>query len=302
MVSETLAKHSPSRRGYFKRLAAALGAASGFILLRRTARPLAAQAAPAVPEVPGNDLLRMQAELDAALARPPQQRSWAMVVDTRKCVGCNACTVACRAENLTGPAGSYRRVRRIESGTGPWQATTFKPANCMQCDNPPCAKAAPQGAVRKRPDGIVEFDYTRLKGSYAHAVAAACPYHAVHVDDGRRFTDGTPAVQPYELREFREYGQSWSRRQPVTFGGVARKCHFCAHLLEAGMLPACVSTCIGGAMYFGDLKNSASLVSQLLRERRVMRLNEDWGTLPRVYYVTEAFAHAPQAACNACHY
>jgi tetrathionate reductase subunit B len=290
------------RRRFVQKSALALGALGAALVGRRAAHPPSAQAAPALPEAPGNDLIRMQRELDASLARPPEQRSWVMVVDTRRCVGCNACTIACRAENVTGPAGSYRRVRRIESGAGAWLAGTFKPANCMQCDNPPCAKAAPQGMVRKRADGIVEFDYERLRGTYAHAVAAACPYKAVHVDDGRRFTDSTPELQPYELRTFRENGRQWSRREQGALAGVARKCHFCSHLLEAGLLPACVTTCIGGAMYFGDLKNAAGLAAGLLRERKVMRLNEDWGTLPRVYYVTDPYPNTAQAACNACHY
>lgn len=291
----------PHRRSWLKRAGVAAGALLGGLLAKRSTRPPVAQAAGPLPQTPGNDLLQMQQDLDAALAKPPEQRGWVMVVDTRRCIGCNACTVACRAENVTGPAGSYRRVRRIESGAGAWMATTFKPFNCVQCDNPPCAKAVPQGMIRKRPDGIVEFDYARLKGAYAVDAAAACPYHAVHVDDGRRFTDATPAPQPYEARTFVENGQLW-RRQVATFAGVARKCHFCSHLLEQGMLPACVSTCIGRAMYFGDLKNSASLVSQLLRERRIMRLNEDWGTQPRVYYVTEPYPNTAQASCNACHY
>jgi molybdopterin-containing oxidoreductase family iron-sulfur binding subunit len=241
----------------------------------------------------------MLADLDAALAKPAEKRRWVMVVDTRKCIGCNACTVACRAENQVGPAGSYRRVLRIESGAGPWVAGTFKPANCMHCDNPPCARAVPAGMIRKRPDGIVELDYTRLKGQYAHAAAAACPYGAIHVEDGRNFTDGTPAVQEYEKREFVEYGKSWRRSELV---GVARKCHFCLHLLEAGSLPACVSTCVGGAMYFGDASLPNSLVRELLNKNRTLRHKEDLGTAPRVFYVAEPFPTTPQAACNTCHY
>lgn len=222
-----------------------------------------------------------------------------MLVDTRKCIGCNACTVACRAENGVGPAGSYRRVLRIESGRGEWITGTFKPANCMQCDNPPCAKAVPEGMIRKRPDGIVEFDYTRLKGRYAQAAAAACPYGAVHIEDGRSFTEGTPAIQPYERREFQEYQRTWRWDEIV---GAARKCHFCLHLLEAGSLPACVSTCIGSAMYFGDAADPKSLVSELLAKNRSMRHKAELGTSPRVYYLAEPFATTPQAACTNCHY
>ncbi|MDW8130794.1 MAG: 4Fe-4S dicluster domain-containing protein, partial [Bryobacterales bacterium] len=251
------------------------------------------------PEAPGNELVRMLADLDAARTRAPDRRRWVMVVDTRKCIGCNACTVACRAENCVGPAGSYRRVLRVESGRGEWMSATFKPANCMQCDNPPCARAVPEGMIRKRPDGIVEFDYARLKGQFARAAAAACPYGAIHIEDGRAFTEGTPALQPYETQEFREYGRSWRRQELV---GTARKCHFCLHLIEAGTLPACVSTCIGAAMYFGDASDPKSLVSELLARNRSLRHKADLDTRPRVYYLAEPFANTPQAACTNCHY
>lgn len=274
-------------------------AGTGGLAVLRGVRSPEARAALALPAAPGNDLVRMLADLDTALARSPERRRWVMVVDTRKCIGCNACTVACRAENVVGPAGSYRRVLQIQSGRREWISTTYKPANCMQCDNPPCAKAVPEGMIRKRPDGIVELDYSRLKGQYAQAAASACPYGAIHIEDGRSFTEATPAPQAYERREFREYSRAWRREELV---GVARKCHFCLHLLEAGMLPACVSTCIGGAMYFGDASDPRSLVSELLAKNRAMRHKAELGTSPRVFYLAEPFATTPQAACTNCHY
>jgi len=297
MLSESRgAPAGPPRRSFLR--AGAVTAASGAVAARWLLSSDRARAAP-LPAAPGNEVIRMLADLDTALTRPPEKLRWVMVVDTRKCIGCNACTVACRAENAVGPAGSYRRVLRIESGSGSWVAGTFKPANCMQCDNAPCARAVPAGMIRKRPDGIVELDYTQLKGQYAHTAAAACPYAAIHVEDGRNFTDATPTVQEYEKREFHEYGRSWRRRELV---GAARKCHFCLHRLEAGSLPACVSTCVGGAMYFGDAADPKSLVSELLSKNRVLRHKSELGTAPRVYYVAEPFASTPQAACTTCHY
>lgn len=284
------------RRGFLRSWVAAAGGAVGLAAGRGLT---AGAAAAALPDVPGNDLVRMQRELDAALDRPQAARRWLMVIDPRKCTGCQACVIACRAENVTGPAGSYRRVPEGPAGTYPNLTNVFMPINCVQCDDPPCARAVPAGMIRKRPDGIVEFDYAQLKGPQAAAAAAACPYRAVHVDDNKYFTDGTPRQMPYENRLFTEYGRQLRRGAQLT--GVARKCHFCADRIEAGMLPACVSTCIGDAMFFGDAADPASLVSQLTRENRTMRIHQELGTLPRVVHIVELLPLVRQYSCASCH-
>jgi len=243
-----------------------------------------------------NVLLRMQQDLERALHKPVEQRGWVMVIDTRKCIKCEACVVACIAENVLPPGVYYRWVPEVEVGEYPNVRRIFMPANCMQCDKPPCmeaiAKIAP-GAIYKRPDGIVAIDYTKfpLCGKEAfEAAAKACPYHrALYYDDGRFYTEDTPALQAYETRPNFEYGRHWfrtERRLPVD---TARKCHFCLHRLEAGMLPACVTTCVGEAMHFGDLNDPESLVSQMLKEQKdkVLRVKESAGTEPRVYYLSE---------------
>src|SRR3990172_9631422 len=103
------------------------------------------------------------------------------------------------AENGSPPGVAYRRVGEVESGESPQVARTFMPVNCMQCDNPPCMKAAPAGAISKRPDGIVVVDYDRLKGKDVfERVSKACPYGAVAFDDGRFFTKDTPALHAYQ--------------------------------------------------------------------------------------------------------
>ncbi len=307
MVSEQPKDTSEARSGRrtFFRWMTLTGAGLAALLSRRLAREARAGALrgvhSALPEVPGNELIRMQQDLDRALARPMESRRWVMLVDTRKCSGCQACVIACRAENVTGPEGSYRRVPEALAGSFPFVANIFMPTNCVQCDDPPCARAVPAGMIRKRADGIVEFDHVRLRGQYAQAVVEACPYRAVHVDEGKRFTDGTPEVQPYEKRSFTILGQTWNRNEGATLQGAARKCHFCVDLVEAATLPACVSTCIGGAMYFGDAADPSSLASEMMRTHRMMRVHQELGIQPRVYYVEEKLLQVRQYSCATCH-
>lgn len=292
------------RRRFLQAIGATVGGLATAWSSLKTLFSRQARAAPLPPplaEFTGSLLVRMQKDLETSLAsgRTP---SWVMVVDTRKCVGCNACTVACRAENPQGPAGSFRRVVELNFTPGLRPMSIYKPFNCLQCDNPPCAKAVPAGMVRKRPDGIVEFDQTQLRGPYAHAVARACPWGAIHVDDGRTFTQSTPVPQAYEERAFVEYGTSYARRhQANPLVDVARKCHFCAHLLQAGVLPACVSTCVGGAMYFGDLNNPDSLVHEILQGRRRFQAFDRLGVGPRVIYFEEPIPAVPTLDCSSCH-
>ena len=104
-------------------------------------------------------------------------------------------------------------------------------------------------------------------------------------------------MQPYEKRASYDYG---SPRQAGALANTGRKCHFCLHRLEAELLPACVSTCIGGAMHFGDVNDPDSLVSRLRREHRSLGVNADAGTRPRVFYLAESFEEGPKA-CASCH-
>ncbi len=295
----------PSRRGVVGLLAAGAASVAGWVfggtVARRVPTSRGGAAGTALPVVPGNRLVAMQQELHQALAKPLSKRRWVMVVDTRACIGCQACVIACRAENVTGPAGSYRRVPEAPAGRFPNLTNVFMPTNCVQCDDPPCQRAVPAGMITKRPDGIVEFDYTQLKGRYAEAAAKACPYRAVHIDDGKFFTDGTPAVQAYERRSFVEYQNVMNRNAGGTPVGAARKCHFCLHRVEGGVLPACVTSCISNAMYFGDLADPASTVSELLRTQRSIRIHEEAGIEPRVYYVEDGLQGVPGYACATCH-
>lgn len=228
-------------------------------------------------------LIRMQDELRRALAKPLEKRKWMMVIDTRKCVGCHACTVACIAENKLPPAVVYRPVLKTEFGKYPNLALRFTPRPCMQCDKPPCVPVCPVNATWKRADGIVAIDYDQCIG--CGYCVTACPYNARTRDLGEHYTDNTPAVQPYEKQPNHEYGKSWNRENHASPVGNARKCQFCVHRLEKGELPQCVTTCISRANYFGDANDPDSLVVQKAASSNSMKLLEEKGTKPQVVYL-----------------
>ncbi len=254
-----------------------------------------------------NEIVRMQEDLERALAKAAGSRSWVMVIDIRKCVGDHACAVSCMAENVCPPGTSYRKVFDAENNEYPNADHFFMPANCQHCDNPPCARAAnkvARGAVEKHPDGIVVFDYKTMARHPKAAAAAkkACPYYAIVEDKGGYYTEATPRLEPYETRVFFENGEKLTRKNTR---GAVRKCTFCVHRLDAGMLPACVTTCIGRAMYFGDANDPRSLVSEILRQEKTWQMKSSLGTKPRVFYIGYAnrfeIAAATAAACVECH-
>ena len=245
--------------------------------------PLAPASQPAAGLPKQADVIRMQEELKRAMEKPIDQRKWIMVIDLQKCIGCSACTIACKAENHLPPGVVYRPVIEEEIGEYPNVTRRFLPRPCMQCENPPCTDVCPVGATWKREDGIVVIDYKACIG--CRYCLAACPYGARYFDFGEDYSDGTPAKQPYEEAASPEYGREWTRDGSGSPVGNARKCQFCIHRLDAGMLPACVTTCIGEATYFGDKNDPESLVSELSASPRVMRLKEEQGTNPKVYYL-----------------
>lgn len=233
----------------------------------------------------GNLAERMRKELIESLKKPVEQRKWVMVLDLRKCTGCKACSVACCSENNLSPGVLYRPVMEEEIGKYPNVRKRFIPRPCLHCDNPPCVPVCPVTATYKRKDGIVVVDYDVCIG--CRNCLVACPYNARTSDFGEFFGDETPEIMPYEVRPTYEYSEIWKREpgkhnSPI---GNARKCHFCLHRIREGMLPACVTTCLGGATYFGDLNNPRSLVSELIATERTLRLKEHLNTKPSVYYL-----------------
>ena len=236
------APQQPARRDFLKAgAAAALGGA--------LVGDAAAQQSPNVrffPEEHWKD--RMQA--------PDDGKKYGWVVDTRRCFGCHGCEVACKAENDV-PLGSYIRQTIYhdyrESRRPASLARVMVPMACQHCEDAPCLKACPCGALFKGPGGSVQVNYDTCSGH--GACKEACPYGAIYID-------------------------------PVA--NQAIKCHNCTHRIDEGLAPACVDTCPSEALYFGDLNDPSSAVSQmkarLENEGQLAQLREDKGTRPRMWF------------------
>ncbi len=301
---ETKAAPHTTRRGFLRNLAGVAGAAA--VVTAISGKGTSSKSSGLIPtttirvsETPAangisDPLLRMRAELNRALQKPVSERRWVMAIDLRKCVGCNACTIACVSENHLPPGVVYRPVLEEEIGTFPNVTKRFLPRPCMQCDNPPCTNVCPVGATYKDENGIVVIDYDQCIG--CRYCITSCPYAARTFDFGEMYTANRPeeagvmvgpAAEQYETVPNYEYGEGRPRedRHSSPVGNV-RKCHFCLHRLENGMLPACTTTCIGRATYFGDANDAESLVAGLIASPNMMRLKEELGTEPRVYYLT----------------
>jgi Fe-S-cluster-containing dehydrogenase component len=283
MTSPAIERGAESRRNFLKSILVGSVIAGG--VLTDSNRADAASVEKSLPVLPDGEsvLLRMQRELGAALKKPIDKRRWVMVIDLRKCIGCNACTIACIAENHLPPGVVYRPVLDEEIGEYPNVSRRFVPRPCMQCDEPPCVPVCPTRATYKRPDGVVEINYNQCIG--CRYCVTACPYSARTFDFGENYTDGTPKPQPYERTLSPEYGKKWDRSRGGSPVGNVRKCQFCLHRLEVGMLPACVTTCVGIATFFGDANDPDSLVSELTGKPNLMILKEEMGTKPKVYYL-----------------
>jgi Fe-S-cluster-containing dehydrogenase component len=173
-----------------------------------------------------------------------------MVIDTRLCVGCMDCVVACQAENDV-PRGHCRDWIVTEvRGEFPTLSMQIRSERCNQCDNPPCVSCCPTGASHVEPFGrTVQVTAWRCIG--CKACVASCPY-------GARF------IHP---------------------DGYADKCTFCLHRVKEGRDPACVSVCPTHCMHFGDLDDPKSEVNALLASRRWRTLLPGAGTKPRVFYL-----------------
>ncbi len=202
---------------------------------------------------------------------------WGMVIDLRKCIGCQACTVACKAENLTPRGVFWNRVLKVENGKYPNVTRLFLPLHCMHCEDPPCVAACPTGASYKRPDGIVMINYDKCIG--CKYCIPACPYAVrTYIDEPKPHfpNGGLSQIEQYRNGEHRT--------------GVVEKCTFCVQRLDNGLEPACVQTCPPNAIRFGDLDDPQSDVSRMAKASGVVQLLRESGTNPSVYYVPSKIA------------
>ncbi len=192
-------------------------------------------------------------------------KQWGMLVDTRRCVGCQGCTVACKAENSVG-LGSFRtHVKIFETGTYPKTKKRFVPMLCMHCKKPPCVDVCPVEATYKRNDGLVLIDYEKCIG--CGYCLDACPYDARYLNSDVVDEVGG-AVE-------------WGGKRSY---GKADKCTFCAHRLAKGIEPACVNTCVGKARQFGDFNDKSSVVSKIKNDvlqgnKMLMKASDKYGPL-----------------------
>src|SRR5438093_5078196 len=188
--------------------------------------------------------------------------NYGFAIDLRKCIGCHACTIACKAEHQI-PIGVNRCwVKTVETGTFPNTRRFFFPVLCNQCDEAPCEKICPTRALFKRRDGIVDLHGDACIG--CRACMVACPYDQLFID-------------------------------PNTH--TAEKCNFCANRVENRLLPACVSLCPTECRIFGDLDDPASEVARIARQEAITVRKPEKGTLPKVIYLAaEESAIQPEIA------
>ena len=186
-------------------------------------------------------------------------QKWNMIIDIERCEDCNNCFLACKDEHVGNDWPGYAvsqplhgqrwiDIMRRERGQYPLIDVAYRPTPCMHCDNAPCIKAAKNGAIYKRDDGIVIIDPAKSRGQ--KAVLDACPYHAIW----------------------------WNEEKDLP-----QKCTFCAHLLAEGWKePRCVQACPTGALKFVAADNSE--IEKRVESENLEVLHPQYKTLPRVYY------------------
>jgi Fe-S-cluster-containing dehydrogenase component len=212
---------------------------------------------------------------------------WGMVINLDKCIGCEYCLRACSATNdvwvdqeALRPEKPWNIVVNEKTSTG---TPFFFSRPCLHCGDAPCVEVCPVRATYHREDGLVVMNYGRCIG--CRYCEIACPY------DARKFnwqarSDVNPFIPTWGIAEI--------ERRPR---GVVEKCTFCIHRIDAGLkggftpgedreaTPACVNICPVGARLFGDLNDLNSKVSQAISVEATIRLREELGTEPSVYYI-----------------
>lgn len=174
---------------------------------------------------------------------------WAKVIDHTKCIGCHACSTACKSENEVPLSVNRTYVKYADVGVFPHVRRAFQVTRCNQCEDPPCTHACPTAAMYARPDGIVDFDKSICIG--CKACIAACPYDAIFINPEDH---------------------------------SAEKCNFCAHRIDMGLEPACVIVCPTEAILIGDLNDPTSAVAQIVGRKPVAVRRPEKETHPKLFY------------------
>ncbi len=181
-------------------------------------------------------------------AGPPARR-WVKLLDQDRCIGCHACTTACKSENEV-PVGVTRTyVKSVDVGVFPQARRVFQVTRCNQCADAPCVTACPTEAMYQREDGIVDFDKSICIG--CKACMAACPYDAIFINPDDH---------------------------------SAEKCNMCAHRIDMGLEPACVTVCPTEAILVGDASDPAAPVSRAIERGAVQVRRPEKETRPGVFY------------------
>ena len=176
--------------------------------------------------------------------------NYGFVIDNRKCIGCHACTVACKSEHDVPIGVNRTHVKYIEKGTYPDVTREFSVHRCNHCEDAPCTTICPTTALFTRDDGIVDFDDDRCIG--CRSCMQACPYDALYIDPNK---------------------------------GTAAKCNYCAHRIEHSYEPACVIVCPTEAIISGDMDDENSSISGYLRDHVTTVRKPESGARPNVFYV-----------------
>ena len=174
---------------------------------------------------------------------------WAKVIDHTRCIGCHACTTACKSENLVPLSVTRTYVKHVDVGVFPQARRAHQVTRCNQCAHAPCATACPTTAMFKRHDGIVDFDKSICIG--CKACMAACPYDAIFINPDDH---------------------------------SAEKCNLCAHRIDVGLEPACVVVCPTQAILVGDMNDGDSYVAQIVNREAVSVRRPEKETLPKLFY------------------